>query len=611
MRLTLAGKIAVLLMVVGIAFGVYRVSAKKGGGSFMDKLAPQAKTKESVVPQKAELPTVDKAVSNNSGTIALPGSEPGCTDLPEVRMLGYAWNAQMGLLYANGGPQASKNSLMCKNGVNLNWQRQDDNSKLQENLVAFATDLSQGHAQPTKGVHFVTIMGDGSAAFLKGLNDALAKIGPEYTARVVGSCGYSRGEDKFMGPAAWRDNPEQCKGGLVAGVLRDGDWNIAQKWLGDNGLRTNPDEKTYDPDALNWVNANDYIDAAEKYVASYSEDRPVVRNGKRTGETKHITVDAVVTWTPGDVTVAQKKGGLVSIVSTKEYASQMPCVIIGINKWMKTNPQMVQGMLTAISEGSDQVRTSPEALHRASEISAAVYHEAGSDAAYWEKYYKGTEETDKTGQTVSLGGSTVSNLADNLLLFGLVPGAANVYAADYKVFGDIVASQYPELLKNFPAAESVVDTSYLQAVARKLTPAVTTVAVTKSKPVFQKSRTVTSVVSRRSWNIPFETGKATFNPAAMRDLEQLRRDLLVASSTAVEIHGHTDNQGLPQANMSLSEARAFAVKNYLEKQAPVNFPVGRIRVFAHGQTNPVAPNDSNDGRAKNRRVEVVIGTTGR
>ena len=604
MKLKPTGKIVVLLLAVGLALGLWRFWKQFGS-----KLAPDAKTQQAVIPGQANLPTIDPTTQGNNGggsTVALPGETPGVPDKPEVRLLGYAWNAQMGLLFANGGPQATQGSLMAKHGINLKFSRQDDNGKLQEALTAFATDLSQGNANPSKGAHFVTIMGDGSAAFLKPLNDTLRRIGPDYQAKVVGSCGFSHGEDKFMGPASWKANPPSSRGGFVAGVLRDGDWNIAQKWLGDNGLRTNPDEKTYDPDALNWVNASDYLDAAQKYIANYAEDRPVVRNGRRTGETKHIVVNGVVTWTPGDVNVAEKKGGLVSIVSTKEYSSQMPCIIIGIDKWMKNNRATVEGMLQAIAEGGDAVKSNPSALQKAAAVSAVVYHE--SDAPYWERYYKGVTQADKTGQQVELGGSSANNLAEMLLTFGLVSGSANLYEATYRVFGDIVVAQYPSLLSSFQPVSQILDTSYMQDIARNSAPAAPQVAA--AKPNFTNTPKVNKVVSRRAWNIHFETGKATLAPDSKRMVEQLGRDALVASGTVIEIHGHTDNQGSPAANMALSESRAFAVKKKLEQQYPVNFPQGRIRVFSHGSENPVAENATPQGRAQNRRVEIVLGMGG-
>jgi outer membrane protein OmpA-like peptidoglycan-associated protein len=58
--------------------------------------------------------------------------------------------------------------------------------------------------------------------------------------------------------------------------------------------------------------------------------------------------------------------------------------------------------------------------------------------------------------------------------------------------------------------------------------------------------------------------------------------------------------------MKLSEARAFAVKHWLEKNYPKQFPEGRISVKAHGQTEPVAENSSESGRAKNRRVVIKV-----
>ena len=605
MKLTPFGKLIIVMALLVAAF----FSIRRFAPGLMDTISSRGERRESRVPERADLPDLPQGSSvGEVGNVELPGERPGCDDRPEVRFLHWAWNSQMGMMFATGGKQATDGSLMCRNGVNLKLIRQDDVGKMQEALIAFATELERGERNPDKGAHFVAIMGDGSATFLKGVNDQLRRLGPEYQAKVIGSAGYSRGEDKFMGPPDWKQNPATSRGGLVAGYLRDGDWNIAMKWLGDNGLCNNPDERTYDPGCLNWFAASDYIDAAEKYVAGYCEMRPVVNRGQATGERRKVCVNGVVTWTPGDVTVAEKKGGLVSIVSTREYSSQMPNTIIGIDKWMKENRNTVEGMLSAIFQGSAQVRGNRDAFRRAAEISAEVYDEQGADADYWMKYFNVVTQEDRQGLQVELGGSSVNTLVDNLLLFGLVPGSSNLFGATYTVFGDIVVAQYPDLVPSYQPVNEVLDTSYIQAIAQREAPSQTVVAA--AQPTFA-AVPVRDVVSRRSWQINFDTGRSTFTGSAERELEQLLNDLLVAGGTAVEIHGHTDNVGNPRSNMILSEDRAFAVKQWLVQRSPVNFPEGRLRVFAHGQENPIVPNSTEQGRARNRRVEIVLGTTGR
>ena len=74
-----------------------------------------------------------------------------------------------------------------------------------------------------------------------------------------------------MAPPSWKQDPHHAIGKCVAGVLRDGDINILLKWAGDNGLKVNPDETTYDANAINIIAANDFLDAPNKYIAGYTE----------------------------------------------------------------------------------------------------------------------------------------------------------------------------------------------------------------------------------------------------------------------------------------------------------------------------------------------------
>ena len=590
----------ILLLLIGLAlFFGFRTAVSHGW-------IPAPGIMKSLVPSKANLPDLKEAAIPNVEPAAFPDAAPASVKAPLLRAEIWAWNAQMGFIYANGGPNTTRHSLMEKHGVNLKLVRQDDTSQMQNDLIACAKELHDGADQCSSGTNYVLIMGDGSGQFFAAVNPQLKKLDSgkgDYVAQVIAATGYSRGEDKLMAPAEWKTNPQAAKGGLVAGVLRDGDWNIAMKWAADNQIKNNPDEKTWDPDAMNWVNAPDYLKAAEIYNANTCEDRKVVKDGRLSGETKNVCVNGVVTWTPGDVNVAHGRGGLVSIVSSKQYRSQMPDVIIGIKKFNQEHRDEVQGMLAATFEAGDQLKAFPEALKRAADVSAKVYNEQTGD--YWLKYYKGTREQDKTGAYVELGGSAVNNLNDNLLLFGLQPGANNNFKSTYTVFGNIATQQYPDLFKapgQIPDVKEILDTSYVLGASSVMGQSGAEADVAQ----FSSNGDTGAVVSKRNWNIEFDTGKATFTPDGERSMGQIKDDLAIAGALFVTVNGYTDSVGSRSANLDLSMRRALAVKTWLQRKAPSNFPDDRFRVHAFGDDNPVASNATTEGRAKNRRVEIIL-----
>lgn len=592
-KLTIASKLLIVGAICSLTVFGFRTAAQHG-------LIPTPGIIKSFVPDRVILPDLKDAQVQNVTPVTLPTSTSARVSTTLIRGGIWEWNAQMGLLYSNGGATTTKGSLMEKRGVNLTLYRQDDTVKMQEELIACAKEIHDGVKQCSTGANFVIIMGDGAGQFAAAVNPQLRKIND--SLEVIGSVGYSRGEDAFMAPKEVKTNPLAAKGLLIAGVLRDGDWNIAMKWAADNNIKNNPDEKTYDADALNWINSTDYNVAAADYVAGKCEDRKVVKDGHPTGETKHVCISAVVTWTPGDVTVTQKKGGLVKVVSSKEYRSQMPSVIIGSKAFFEANRIEVTNLLAAVFEGSDQVKAFDQALLKAAEISATVY--ADQDAAYWYKYFKGTIETDREGNKVELGGSAVNNLADNLILFGLLPGNNDNFRSTYTMFSKIATQQYPEVFKDtpIPDVKEVENKSYITGAQALMSDG----GSAADLPRFDTPSRTNTVVSKRNYSINFETGKATLTASGVQQLLELR-DSLAITGLFIKIEGHTDNTGNEQiVNLPLSIARAQAIKDFLRSKASENFPDSRFTVTGRGSAFPLKSNTTAEGRAANRRVEITL-----
>jgi OmpA-OmpF porin, OOP family len=104
-------------------------------------------------------------------------------------------------------------------------------------------------------------------------------------------------------------------------------------------------------------------------------------------------------------------------------------------------------------------------------------------------------------------------------------------------------------------------------------------------------------------NIRFLPGQAAIDPDSAGLLDRLIETVLRCPSANIEIAGHTDADGEDGFNQALSEKRAQAVMDYLVK---AGLPADRFTAVGYGSTQPIASNETDEGKAHNRRIEFVV-----
>ncbi|MGB2675539.1 MAG: OmpA family protein [Candidatus Acidiferrum sp.] len=104
-------------------------------------------------------------------------------------------------------------------------------------------------------------------------------------------------------------------------------------------------------------------------------------------------------------------------------------------------------------------------------------------------------------------------------------------------------------------------------------------------------------------DVLFDTGSHTLKAGAREKLAKISGILLAHPGLTLQIEGHTDSVGSDEFNQQLSERRADAVRDFLAEQG---VPVSSITARGFGKTQPVATNDTPEGRQRNRRVELVV-----
>lgn len=517
------------------------------------------------------------------------------SDDPDVTIGIWTWQTVSGLIDAVGGTGKSgdhTDSCLCQAGIkNTKLVVENDTSK-------------QVQALATGQMQLVTTTGDQSAVDIAGANKLLRGN----KAKVIWSGGYSFGEDCLMGPESWKKDPQLARGSVVVTAVPYCDWNVTVNWAVDNRIPVNPDETLYDPDSINFVNATDHIEAAQKYV----QNAKVSLRNRATGRQEQYQIDAVATWTPGDVmafkdrpnvTYKGKAEKLQKIVSTREYSYMMPNILFGNEDWLNRHRDYVKTLLRCIARSNERIKSDENYFrNRVAALNALVFNMEGMGPNFWNTYFNGVSENG-----VPLGGSRVNNIAEVRHLFGMdsnEPLSRSIFAITYSDHAKRLQRLLPDRLENFAPPEQVVDLSFI----RDITDERSSTGV--YSPTFESGGNTGKVVEA-NFQINFDSGSAKIKPSELAQLQEIRSLLIRATDTKVLVEGHTDNVGDIATNLQLSQARAQSVWQWLKDSDPtgVNISDRRlINVEGYGPHRPLPGNQNRteQERAANRRVVIIL-----
>lgn len=581
---------AVILVVLLMAGLVYTGLKQLG---VLDKLTATTDERRAVVPEKREKLEEISLASLPPSSVKAPERT---SDNPDVTIGLWTWQTESGIIDAVGGPGKSgdhTDSCLCQAGItNTKLVVQNDTS---EQIKALAAGQMQ----------LVTTTGDQSAVDIAGANKLLRGN----KAKVIWSSGYSFGEDCLIGPESWKKDPQQARGSIVVTAVPYCDWNVTVNWAADNQIPVNPDEQVFDPDAINFVNSTDHIEAAQKYVQNA---RVSLRN-RATGKSEEHQIDAVATWTPGDVMAVKDRSSVnykgrtekvQKIVSTKEYSYMMPNILFGNADWLDKHREYVKTLLRCIARSNERIKTDDAYFRdRVAALNALVFNMEGKGPNFWNTYFKG-----QTEDGVPLGGSRVNNIAEVRHLFGLdrnQPLERSIFGISYNDHGKRLQKLLPERLPTITPVQQVVDLSFINDITDEQSAA----PVYQAK--FENNQSSGGTVVKANYQISFDSGSAKVKPSELQTLQEIRSLLIRATDTKVVVEGHTDNIGDQGTNLRLSQERAKSVWQWLKDSDPSGINIGDKRlegIEGYGSYRPL-PNNQNRSdaeKAANRRVVIIL-----
>ena len=296
-------------------------------------------------------------------------------------------------------------------------------------------------------------------------------------------------------------------------------------------------------------------------------------------------VDAAVVWEPDVTEALQKRPGSHILVSTQTAANLIADLMVAREDFIKAHPDVIRAFVQGWMEGTQEANRKPDQVVKLLMDNEPLYKELGE-------------------QATRAGLPTVkwADLVDNTLMFGL-DGSEPQFDSIFKEASTAWVKRGYISQQVQPAQAK--DDSFLKAIYTGM-PADARPKASQgiiSVPPPTPGQMAGKAVVTKPVNIFFAPGSADLDENAKQVLEEQVKTLPQTLNAYIRVEGNTDNTGNSQANISLSEARARAVIDYLAARG-----VERTRFIAkgNGPNKPVATNGTNDGRAKNRRTDIEV-----
>jgi NitT/TauT family transport system substrate-binding protein len=295
-------------------------------------------------------------------------------------------------------------------------------------------------------------------------------------------------------------------------------------------------------------------------------------------------VDAAVVWEPDVAEALQKRPNSHILVSTKDAKKLIADVMVAREDFIRENPGVIQAFVEGwVVDGTAKAKSDPGKVVRLLEENEPLYKDLGADL------------TRQNLATVKW-----ADLADNVEMFNLdardsrplFDGIFGQAARSWVARGYISSQVSPDVAKDDSFLRKIYHANPVERIADVIPqppPDVQTRPSLEAKPI----------------TVNFSVDSFVLDAAARQAVdEQVSILPKVFSSNYIRVEGNTDDLGNPDHNLVLSQSRAKAVVDYLVKEH--NLPENQLLAVGNGSKKPVATNGSAEGRAKNRRTDVIV-----